>query len=234
MKIKVGDIVTLSAKAGIVSSQTLIVAQKLPFDEVLLVEADLATEIIKGPLQTAKTKERFIKTVRTPAYQYNAPKPGTVFMREYNGHARSTLTVGYNASETMALIYCPHGLVQEARWIPVHEHAVLCDLVPKAEAKPEETPVPPTDSIRHTVLDEARRLIYGERQNDYGSVSENFADIAKGWSVLFKTEVTPEQVGLAMAWLKICRANKGNCAKMDSLIDLAGYAGCIEKIKNGE
>ena len=84
---------------------------------------------------------------------------------------------------------------------------------------------------QQTVLDTAKSLIYGDREKDYGKTSDNFADIAKGWEVLFKTTITPEQVGLAMAWLKICRANKDNCAKMDSLVDLAGYAGCIEKIK---
>lgn len=82
-----------------------------------------------------------------------------------------------------------------------------------------------------TVLQEAESLIYGDREKDYGKTSDNFADIAKGWEVITKTTITPEQVGLMMAWLKICRANKDNCDKRDSLVDLAGYAGCIEKIK---
>lgn len=83
-----------------------------------------------------------------------------------------------------------------------------------------------------TVMDEAKSLIYGDREKDYGKTSDNFRDIAKGWEVITKTTITPEQVGLMMAWLKICRANKDNCKKRDSLVDLAGYAGCIEKIKN--
>jgi hypothetical protein len=84
-----------------------------------------------------------------------------------------------------------------------------------------------------TVLQEAESLIYGDREKDYGKTSDNFADIAKGWEVIAKTTITPEQVGLMMAWLKICRANKDNCEKRDSLVDLCGYAGCIEKIKKG-
>ena len=69
--------------------------------------------------------------------------------------------------------------------------------------------------------------------------SDNFADIAAMWSVILRrniktgADVTPEQVALMMAALKICRANKDNCEKRDSLVDLAGYAGCIEKIKKG-
>lgn len=84
-----------------------------------------------------------------------------------------------------------------------------------------------------TVLAEAESLIYGDREKDYGKVSDNFTDIAKGWEVITKANITPEQVGLMMAWLKICRANKDNCEKRDSLVDLAGYAGCIDKVKQG-
>jgi len=101
------------------------------------------------------------------------------------------------------------------------------DLMPYVE------PVADTTPQGKTVLEEAQSLIYGDREQDYGKTSDNFADIAQGWSVLFKTTVTPEQVALAMAWLKICRANKDNCAKRDSYVDCAGYIGCIEKIKLG-
>lgn len=101
------------------------------------------------------------------------------------------------------------------------------DLIPFDENA--QTPV----AKEMTVLEEAQSLIYGDREKDYGKTSDNFADIAKGWSVLFKTTITAEQVGLAMAWLKICRANKDNCEKRDSIVDCSGYMGCIEKIKKG-
>lgn len=89
----------------------------------------------------------------------------------------------------------------------------------------------PNFSISSTVLDKAKDLIYGDREKDYGKTSDNFADICTGWEIIFKNGFTPERVGLAMAWLKICRASTDNCEKEDSLIDLAGYAGCVEKIK---
>lgn len=82
-----------------------------------------------------------------------------------------------------------------------------------------------------TVLDKAKDLIYGDRVNDYGKTSDNFKNICVGWEIIFKDGFTPERVGLAMAWLKICRASNDNCEKEDSLVDLGGYAGCIEKIK---
>ncbi len=86
---------------------------------------------------------------------------------------------------------------------------------------------PHTDNV----LQQAEKLIYGDRQKAYGSVSTNFANIAKGWSVILGTEVSAEQVGLCMAWLKIARqVNKPN---IDNLIDVAGYVGCVEKVQKG-
>lgn len=80
-----------------------------------------------------------------------------------------------------------------------------------------------------TVLEEAQKLIYGDRQAAYGSVTTNFTNIANGWATIFGTTVTPEQVGLAMAWVKICR--QVNKPSRDNLVDLAGYAGCIAKME---
>jgi len=85
----------------------------------------------------------------------------------------------------------------------------------------------------HTILDTAKGLIYGDRLKDYGKTVDNFNAIAVGWTEIAKTPLTPEQVGLMMIWLKVCRANNDNCEKEDSIIDIVGYAGCIEKIKKG-
>jgi hypothetical protein len=81
-----------------------------------------------------------------------------------------------------------------------------------------------------TILEEAQELIYGDRQVEYGSAKESFGNIAKGWEVIFKTTCTPEQVVLAMIWLKTCR--ELNKPKRDNIVDIAGYAGCIDKINN--
>ncbi len=82
-----------------------------------------------------------------------------------------------------------------------------------------------------TILEEAQNLIYGDREESYGSVTKNFNNIAQGWSVILGKEVTPEQVGLMMAWLKIARYSYK--PKRDSLVDVAGYIGCIDKIGKG-
>lgn len=122
--------------------------------------------------------------------------------------------------------------------------AYVLEVVKRANSRPEFIEENPIHSLSSegaisysspkpiTVMDEAKNLIYGDREKDYGKTSDNFKDIAKGWEVITKATITPEQVGLMMAWLKICRANQDNCEKRDSLIDLCGYAGCIEKVKN--
>lgn len=81
------------------------------------------------------------------------------------------------------------------------------------------------------ILQEAESLIYGERQANYGSATTNFTNIAKGWSVITGVEITPEQVGLMMVWLKIAR--QVNKPMRDNLVDAAGYLGCVDKISKG-
>lgn len=89
---------------------------------------------------------------------------------------------------------------------------------------------PALEEQKQTILQEAQSAVYGDRQADYGSVSENFENIAKGWQIILKAKVTPEQVGLCMVWLKMAR--QMNRPKRDNLVDGAGYFATIEKMQN--
>lgn len=80
-----------------------------------------------------------------------------------------------------------------------------------------------------TILEEAEKLVGGDRQIDYGHPRENFADVAKAWEAVLRVPVTPLQVIQCMTMLKICRANQGY--KRDTFIDIAGYARCAELIQ---
>lgn len=80
------------------------------------------------------------------------------------------------------------------------------------------------------ILQEAQKAVYGDRQADYGSVTDNFTTTAKIWSAILKWEVTPEQVGLCMVGLKIAR--ECHKPKRDNLIDGAGYFATLEKMQN--
>jgi hypothetical protein len=76
-------------------------------------------------------------------------------------------------------------------------------------------------NTRTKTLETASALINGDREKDYGTPQENFANIAKGWAVILGTDVSADQVALCMAWLKIARLANG--PHMDSYIDGAGY-----------
>lgn len=83
-----------------------------------------------------------------------------------------------------------------------------------------------------TILQEAQAAVYGDRQADYGTVTENFNTIAKLWSAILKIEVTPQQVGLCMIQVKVAREMYK--PKRDNLVDIAGYAATLEKLSKGE
>lgn len=80
-----------------------------------------------------------------------------------------------------------------------------------------------------TVVEEAQRLVYGPRADDYGDALEEAEKVAAGWSILIGAPVSPEMYPRCMAWLKLVRQT--NRAKRDNLVDQAGYAAVEEKIQ---
>lgn len=81
------------------------------------------------------------------------------------------------------------------------------------------------EPLNETVLEEAQRLVYGDRQASYGHPAEDFARVAGMWRSLFGWNVTPHQVGQAMACVKLSRMAESP-GKRDHYADLAGYAAC--------
>lgn len=69
-------------------------------------------------------------------------------------------------------------------------------------------------------------------EDDYGDPSDTFADIASGWSVILGQPVSAHEVGLMMIWLKIAR-EMGH-SKRDNLVDIAGYAECLSRLRSSE
>lgn len=81
---------------------------------------------------------------------------------------------------------------------------------------------------RLDTLKAAAECVCGSREEDYGSPEDNFAVIAALWTAYTGTDVTPKDVAMMMALLKIARAKAGS--KPDTYIDLAGYAACGAEI----
>jgi len=81
---------------------------------------------------------------------------------------------------------------------------------------------------RKDVLEEALKLITGDRAESYGDAYENHARIAEGWNIIIKGAMmshgllTPAHVTLMMDWVKTSRLIE-SIDHVDSWIDKAGY-----------
>ena len=72
--------------------------------------------------------------------------------------------------------------------------------------------------------------IVKDRARNYDNAYDNHQRIAKGWSQILGTDITPNQVILCMVWTKISRLLH-NPKHQDSIKDIAGYAYCLHEIE---
>lgn len=73
-----------------------------------------------------------------------------------------------------------------------------------------------------SILDEASKLVNGDRASDYGDMVENWTRIAKMMSAYLGVEITARNAADLMSIVKLSRS--ANKAKRDNYVDLAGYA----------
>lgn len=91
---------------------------------------------------------------------------------------------------------------------------------------------------REGILDQAKKCVCGQREQDYGTPESNFKIIANLWNdylglaengdgvpIFSIKNITPTDVSMMMALLKIARIKNGG-GSGDSFVDLAGYAAC--------
>lgn len=78
---------------------------------------------------------------------------------------------------------------------------------------------------REKLLDEAKRIVCGERDQQYGNPEDNFEKISKFWSYYLIYPVSKRDVAMMMVLLKVARESSGE-EKHDNLVDIAGYAAC--------
>lgn len=84
---------------------------------------------------------------------------------------------------------------------------------------------------RNQVLDRAKTIINGERQDQYGKPENNFAVIAGMWSCYLGMHIKEVDVAMMMALLKIARIESGTMTE-DSFVDLIGYAALGSELVN--
>jgi len=80
-----------------------------------------------------------------------------------------------------------------------------------------------------SILLEADRITSQDRQKDYGHPLDDYRRTAKLWSAVLGVEVTASQAILCMILLKVSR--ECNKHKRDNLVDVAGYAKCLEQVE---
>lgn len=80
--------------------------------------------------------------------------------------------------------------------------------------------------MSETILQEAQRLVHGDRQADYGHPLDDFTRTAAIWSAILGHHVTAEQVGLCMIGVKLSR--QVNHPKRDNMTDAAGYSATVQ------
>ena len=87
------------------------------------------------------------------------------------------------------------------------------------------------DYIKYkSVLSEAKTILNGGRQADYGDAVDNFKHIAAVVNAaLRRDDITPDLCCMVHIATKLCR--EGNRHKRDNLVDLAAYSDIYNQIK---
>lgn len=89
-----------------------------------------------------------------------------------------------------------------------------------------------------TVLEEANRIIYGDREKTYGNPSKNFEATAELWNGYLRAKTTEDRyaginaLDVAHMMILLKMARELHMHKRDNIVDMAGYAGCIQKMED--
>jgi hypothetical protein len=87
-----------------------------------------------------------------------------------------------------------------------------------------------------SILDEAKNIIYGDREKTYGAPDKNLVAIAGYWSNHLLTRygvyhaITGADVCIMMTLLKAARLGN-DFTHRDSLVDAVGYLALLERIQ---
>jgi len=85
-----------------------------------------------------------------------------------------------------------------------------------------------------SVLKEANKIIYGDREQTYGKPSKNLDTIAKMWNAYLTAlnkdlyEIDGKDVAVMMILVK-CARLANTPGHRDSIVDICGYAALIER-----
>lgn len=96
-------------------------------------------------------------------------------------------------------------------------------------AELDATTFEPIQARAETALQEAQRLVHGDRGRDYGHPIDDYTRTGRIWgAILGVPDIDPRIACLMMAGVKISR--EVNAPKRDNRVDLAGYAECAQLV----
>jgi Domain of unknown function (DUF6378) len=78
------------------------------------------------------------------------------------------------------------------------------------------------------LLEKAASIVAG-RRSTYGPPVDLFEHVARRWSLVLGIDITPAQVILCLIDLKVARLVH-RPRHLDSITDIAGYAGCLAEV----
>lgn len=109
---------------------------------------------------------------------------------------------------------------------------------PAEEEADDGCPEDTVPSMRSEILREAERIIYGDREDEYGSPAVNLQATADLWSAYLENQLSkpirPYDVALMMVLLKVSRAKNGGQMSMNHFVDIAGYAAIAGELVAGQ
>lgn len=98
-------------------------------------------------------------------------------------------------------------------------------------ARPHADWCPCYKAASTSVLDEAKEIIYGDREQTYGEPGINLKRIARLWNAYLSNrdgDLSAEDVAWMMVLLKTARQQ--HASKRDNLVDACGYIALIERL----
>jgi hypothetical protein len=78
------------------------------------------------------------------------------------------------------------------------------------------------------LLEQAASIV-ARRRGSYGQPRDLFKQVATRWSLVLGIKVTPAQAMLCLIDLKVARLAH-DPRHLDSITDIAGYAGCLAEV----
>ena len=83
-----------------------------------------------------------------------------------------------------------------------------------------------------TILDEAKRLVYGDRGEDYGHPLDDWTRVAGMFNALFKHKIKEPFAAEDMLQVPqmMKQSREVNKPKRDNRVDGAGYWACIDEV----